>query len=136
MTPIEPPGHTEALEQPGGEVIALPAGTDWWRTTMAELQEREAAARRRPRELQLELDAATVERARAEARVTVSDRALARAEAELRSLRAQHRALEGRAERLGRRLAAAESSRAYRLGLRWWRIRSALVRPLRRIARK
>jgi chromosome segregation ATPase len=102
-------------------VIALRAGPAWWRQTLAELQEREAGTRRRARELRLELDAAGVELARMRAQADVAAERLAATDTELRSLTARH-------DRLTRRLAAAESTRAFRLSQRWWRLRAAVLR--------
>jgi hypothetical protein len=154
IPPIEPRPHIEAVEPPSGaDVIALPSGPSWWRTTISELQERGAEERRHSRELRLELDAAGVELHRAQARAAIHERemqALAAREAtlrkvgaqrdarlagleqELRVVRAERRALLARNERAIRQLSAIQQSRVYRLVALSWRVRHALSRPFRR----
>lgn len=118
-----------------GSVVTLPTRFAWWRASVAEMQEQEAAARRRTRELSLQLAAVTVELRRAEAKLAVSRRALHDSTERERVLRRrigdERRVAAGR----DRRLAAIEASRGYRFLRFTWRLRGALRHPVRALRR-
>ena len=95
------------------------------------MQEREAAARRRQRELRLKVDKAAADLRRAEATRAVRDRALAETLEQRESVRADRRKQAERATTLERQLSELRSSRVYRFVRLTWRVRAALMRPLR-----